>query len=398
MFHRQSSPVVSPSPSSSEIKTTRRIASLTLALSLLLMLAPAFADDPADVHAGHRHSEIWLAPQSLPLPPLSRDEDFMQLFTPDAPWHFAAAHTQVFKLYSSFVGHATQDEINIVVADLNRRHIAIALETGILLADPAPQVASNGGTSQAMPVHVGTQPAPTPPPPCGGLGIVEGYATPQMATRIANMIKSAGGEIKYLAMDEPLYNGRFSSRPHTCHSSVDTLLRQAKPVIEAYRAVFPDIAFGEVEPTRFPSYPNWQADLYQWVLGINQITGKPLAFMQLDIPWSDDGKKVPGAEFISHEPADAITFYRQLEAFKGQEILDRIGIIHDGTPLDTTDIAWIDDAKKHVIELEEFHGLHPDQQLFQTWMPHPSRALPESDPTTLTSLVDWYVKEHLTRQ
>jgi hypothetical protein len=245
-----------------------------------------------------------------------------------------------------------------------------------------------------VPVSAGTSP---PPPPCGGLGRVEGYATPQQATRIAGMIKAAGGVIKYLDMDEPLWHGRFSDQPFTCHSTVDTLLRQAKPVIDAYRAVFPDIAFGETEPTRFPSYPNWQDDLYQWVLGINQITGKPLAFMHLDIPWSDDGKKVPGAAFVSHEPADAITFYRQLEAFKGQEILERIGIIHDGTPLDTTDVAWIDDAKKHVIELEQFRGLRPDHELFQTWMPHPSRALPESDPTTLTGLVDWYIKQHLER-
>jgi hypothetical protein len=176
------------------------------------------------------------------------------------------------------------------------------------------------------------------------------------------------------------------------------LLRQAKPVIEAYRAVFPDIIIGEVEPTRFPSYPDWRTDLYQWVLGLSAIVGKPLAFMQLDIPWTDDGQKVPGTEFISHEPADAITFYRQLEAFEGQKILDGIGIIHDGTPLDTTDTVWIDDAKNHVIELEQFHGLRPDQELFQTWMPHPSRALPESDSTTLTSLVDWYVKEHLVRE
>jgi hypothetical protein len=377
------------------MKIVAGIASRALAISLMLSLTPALAEDQPDAHDRHRHSDIWLAPQSLPLPPLSRDEDFMQMFTPDAPWHFAAAHTEVFKLYGSFVGHATQDEINIIVADLNRRHIAIALENGILLADPAPQAMGTTAAGQVIPVS--TETASQPLPPCGGLGRVEGYATPQQATRIANMIKSAGGEIKYLAMDEPLWHGRFSNQPFTCHSTVATLLRQAKPVIEAYRAVFPDIAFGEVEPTRFPSYPNWQADLYQWALGINQITGKPLAFMQLDIPWTDDGKKVPGAEFVSHEPADAITFYHQLEAFKGQEILERIGIIHDGTPLDTTDIAWVDDAKKHVIELEEFHGLRPDQQLFQTWMPNPSHALPESDPTTLTSLVDWYVREHIAR-
>jgi hypothetical protein len=378
------------------MKIVSRTALWVLALSMIVsIMAPALAEDQPDSRANRRQSEIWLAPQSLPLPPLSRDEDFMQLFTPDAPWHFAAAHTEVFKLYGSFIGHATQDQINIIVADLNRRHIAIALETGILFAEPGPQPVGSAAAGQVIPLSVGT--APNPLPPCGGLGRVEGYATPQQATRIANLIKSAGGEIKYLAMDEPLYHGRFSSQPFTCHSTVVTLLSQAKPVIEAYRAVFPDIIIGEVEPTRFPSYPNWRADLYQWVLGLNQITGKPLAFMQLDIPWSDDGKKVPGAEFVSHEPADAITFYRQLEAFDGQDILDGIGIIHDGTPLDTTDTAWIDDAKKHVIELEQFHGLRPNQQLFQTWMPHPSHALPESDPTTLTSLVDWYVKEHLAR-
>ena len=96
-------------------------------------------------------------------------------------------------------------------------------------------------------------------------------------------------------------------------------------------------------------------------------------------PWSDDGKKVPGAEFVSHEPGDAITFYRQLEAFEGQEVLDGIGIIHDGTPLDTTDVAWIDDAKKHVRELEQFQGLRPDQDLFQTWIPHPRIARERPD-------------------
>lgn len=399
MFHREMRYGGSLSPGNSQTKIVGRITSGALALSLMLALTPAFADEPtpdADRDHRHRHSEIWLAPQSLPLPPLSRDEDFMQMFTPDAPWHFASAHTKVFKLYGSFLGHATQDEINTIVADLNRRHIAIALETGILLADPAPQIVSSADAGQAMPVNASTQPV-APPPPCGGLGRVEGYATPQQATRIANLIKTAGGEIKYLVMDEPLYHGRFSSQPFTCHSSVDTLLRQATPVIAAYRTVFPDIIIGAVEPTRFPSYPNWQADLYQWLLGLNQIIGKPLAFVQLDIPWSDDGKKVPGAELVSHEPADAITFYHQLEAFEGQGVLERIGIIHDGTPLDTTDVAWVDDAKKHVRELERFHGLRPDQELFQTWMPNPSRALPESDPTTLTSLVDWYVREHLAR-
>src|SRR5437763_15766952 len=110
-----------------------------LTLSLSLSLTPAFAYEPspyADRYHLHRHSEIWLAPQSLPLPPLSRDEDFMQLFTPDAPWHFAVAHTKVFNLYDSSIGHTTQDTVNTIVTDLNRTHTAIELETTILHSDP----------------------------------------------------------------------------------------------------------------------------------------------------------------------------------------------------------------------------------------------------------------------
>jgi len=97
----------------------------------------------------------------------------MQMFNPDAPWKIAAAHTQVFKLYGSFVGHATQAQINIIVADLNRRHIAIALENGVL--------------------DVPT----TPTPPCGGLGLMEGYGTPGSSTARGQLQKSAAMRISH---------------------------------------------------------------------------------------------------------------------------------------------------------------------------------------------------------
>ncbi|MHB8812755.1 MAG: hypothetical protein ACYDAE_05765 [Steroidobacteraceae bacterium] len=320
---------------------------------------------PRDREA-HR-AEVWLAPQSLPPAPLSRDDDFMQMFKPDAPWKVAAAHTQVFKLYGSFVGHATQAQINGIVADLNRRRIAIALENGVL---DVPN---------------------TPTPPCGGLGLMEGYGTPEQARRIAGMIKAAGGELEYLDMDEPLYNGHYSNRPHACHSPIKLLLQQLQPTIAAYREVFPDIVIGEAEPTRFPAYAGWQADLKEWLEGVRRILGHPVAYMHLDIPWTDDGGRVPGATLPSHEPADAITFYCALEALRRQHLVSSIGIIEDGTPKDATDAAWVQDARGHLQLLEGHYHLRPDHQVFQSWMAHPSRALPETRPDTLTSLVDWYV-------
>jgi hypothetical protein len=73
--------------------------------------------------------EIWLSPQGLPSGFLAANDDFMEMFTPDAPWKEAAAHTQVFELKATHL-HTSQDQVNAIVADLNRRHIKIALSVG----------------------------------------------------------------------------------------------------------------------------------------------------------------------------------------------------------------------------------------------------------------------------
>lgn len=129
------------------------------AMVSFLALAPpaaplAAAGKGRIVERAHEDREIWLGPQSLPPKPLAQDADFMDLFQPNAPWEVAASHTGVFKLYASFLAHASQEQVNAIVSDLNRRGIVIALEIGV------------------MNVNF------TPPPPCGGLGIVEGYGTP----------------------------------------------------------------------------------------------------------------------------------------------------------------------------------------------------------------------------
>ncbi len=325
-----------------------------------------------DQNSGRKDSEIWLAPQSLMPAPLARDEDFMEMFTQDAPWKFAASHTQVFKLYSSFLVRSPQQQVNAVVADLKRRNIDIAVEVGAINVGPA---ATN--------------------PPCGGLGIIEGYGTPAQAKRISEVVKAAGGTIKYLVMDEPLYYGHYSNKPHACQSPISAVLDEIVPTLTIYLQEFPNIVIGEVEPTRFPAYANWQADLLTWARGFDKATGRPLAFMQLDIPWTDDGRHVPGADRISKEPGDALEFYANLQELQRQHLLERIGIIHDGTPQDETDAAWVQSAENHLRLMERKYGLHPDLDIFQSWMPRPTHALPESQANTLTSLIVWYFRSRI---
>jgi hypothetical protein len=41
--------------------------------------------------------------------------------------------------------------------------------------------------------------------------------------------------------------------------------------------------------------------------------------------------------------------------------------------------------------IERDLGVHPDQVAIASWMPHPIRMLPPSDPSTLTGLLRCYV-------
>ena len=312
--------------------------------------------------------DIWICPQaSIPPSPLNRAVDFMQMFAPDAPWEKAASHTRVFKLYSSFVNPASQGQIDTVVADLKKRDIPIALEVGV--------------------IDVNFR---NPVPPCGGFGLVEGYGTPAMALNICAKIKKAGGRISYLCMDEPLFYGHYFTKraPNGqpgCHSPIPQIMGLSIPTLNTFIQQFPDIVIGEVEPTQIAAFPGWQDSLHAWAQAFQSAIGKPLAFLHLDIPWAN---RPP-----SSEPSDALAFYQYAQSLKKEHLLDKIGIIFNGTPLDTTDAAWMQDARNHVIELQNKYKLHPDQAIIQSWMPHPTHAMPDRNPDALTSLVNFYVEQ-----
>lgn len=307
-------------------------------------------------HASAR--EIWLSPQGLD-PTRQSAVDFAELFKPDAPWKVAAAHTHAFKFYSGYLLHAPQAEIDAEVADLNRRGIAIAIETGVMNVPPNP---ASG---------------------CGGLGNVEGYGTVPRANRIAQIIKAAHGEIKFIAMDEPFYYGHvythFAGKGQGCHSPVAEVLRLSKPTLDAFIRQFPNVVIGDIEPTLFAGTdPQWRADLTEWVAGFKATMGRSLSFYDLDVEW------LRGTQ----EP-DAI--YHFAVTLRARRLIGQIGVIYDGTPQDKTDAAWVEDAERHIRLVEDQLQWRPDRAIIQSWQPHPTHALPETAADTLTHLVDVYL-------
>ena len=56
-----------------------------------------------------------------------------------------------------------------------------------------------------------------------------------------------------------------------------------------------------------------------------------------------------------------------------------------------TDQSWMVATQQNIRDMRAAK-LQLDFVMFDTWMQHPKKNLPESDPLTFTSLVDWYVR------
>jgi hypothetical protein len=299
--------------------------------------------------------QIWLAPQG-------DAADRMELFKSEAPWRNAASHTQVFKFYANTGFNAPpQEEVNVIVSDLKRRGIAIGLEAGVM--------------------NVGGKPKPA----CGGWGSVEGYGPVAMHEVIARKIKKAGGSVKYIAMDEPLwfghyYTGKPGAQPG-CHLAIGDVVKLILPSLEVYMREFPDVIIGDIEPSNaLANQPNWQRDYAAWATEFRSAVGRPLAFLQLDAAWAQQ-----------QAPQHARMVYGYAQDLIKRRLLGGVGVIYNGNSDAASDAAWVQSARNHVLLMERDYGLQPDQAVFQSWVPHPTHTLPETSSDTLTSLLDWYV-------
>lgn len=265
---------------------------------------------------------------------------FMELFRPGTGWDKTAAHIQALKLSTQFLRWAPEDELATVIQYLNRHHIALAMEAFMLTATAR----------------------------CGDKG-VESYATPHAMDEIAERVSRLGGVIAYAAMDEPIHFGHFAVGPLTCQDPVADLAAQMAPNVRVLKTAFPAIQFGDIEPLNIHTEGRI-ADILAFAQAFQTQTGEPLAFVHADIIWATEWRA-------------QLTDWRQ----KLHAANIRLGIIIDGDGSDGTDIAWADHAVARYQLVMDTPELRPDEVIFQSWMPHPTRMVPEDAEDTLTSIV-----------
>ena len=330
-------PVTNPSPS----KETSSFQTQPVATSQPQATNAPVMNQPDLDH----HPLYWFGPLP-PLPvvegrPFTGSDDFIKLFETDAPWQTTAEKIQVFKLYGEWVfNHQGDAQLKKVVTDLNRRGLAIAIETG-----------------------------PLDPDGCGE-GI-EGFATVNGSLQMIKAIKAAGGTLHFITLDEPYYYGHFYDGPNACQWSAEKIAGEVDEFIKAVRNVFPNVIVGDTEPLAGPAGAKAYAD---WLDTFYAVNGYHLAFLHMDIDWSRPKWNEEVKSIQEH----------------GSEIGVPVGIIYNGNAADKTDEDFLSATGERVKKLELTTGIQPDHVIFQSWNDKPDRALPETEPYTFTGFINQY--------
>ena len=180
--------------------------------------------------------------------------DFMDQFTPDAPWSTSSGYAHIYKLYGEWVAyHATDDELRQAVTDILRRGQILAVEAG-----------------------------PSEPRSDCSQG-VESFAGIEEGRLIANRIIAAGGRIAVLALDEPYFFGHLYDGPNACHLPVDEIATGVANFVTQMRAIFPELIVGDIESNTNPVTADGMAE---WLDAYEAAAGEKFAFIQLDVDWA----------------------------------------------------------------------------------------------------------------
>ena len=289
--------------------------------------------------------QIWVTAISPPAHASVRWQgirsDASDMWKPDAAWEAVAAHTQVAMLIAGNIENTSDASLKSVIDEVKRRHYDLALEIG-------PLVRSNACKS------------PT-----------EAYGNPWDTPGVLDKIRRNGGDLRYVAMDEPFHYGHRDAGG--CHESTAQIAQEVAASVAQMRKIFPRLQVGDTDVVGADR--EWIGELAQWADAYRAAVGEPLAFFHADVGWSQLAIQnlVPlAAEFRQrHIP---------------------LGIIYNADSTVTNDLEWTESAEQHFVEIESVLNVHPDTAIFETWTTYPTNVLPENQPSTLMNVALQYLQ------
>jgi hypothetical protein len=290
--------------------------------------------------------QLWFSPgDDLEVRGVIAHPDFQQLFTPGAPWPNGMAHVDVMQLRAPWFLRMPNDAVQPVVTFLRQHHIALAVPMSGIAADTC------------------------------GAG-VEGILTSRAMEVYPREMKKKRINLSYAVLDEPLYFGHYYNGNNACNFSISEVADRVAQNVKIIKKYYPDIKVVWVEPVQGLSNGVQAVGefLDEYRAELNEL---PVA-VRLDVQWQRDWRH-------------ALPPFIDLLETRGMAY----GIIYNATKggVSKSDAEWVASAEANVEAFETAIREKPGEVVIQTWNPRPVRILPESDPTTMTGFLNWYVDQ-----
>jgi hypothetical protein len=284
---------------------------------------------------------LWLSPADNIT---QHGDDFPRFFDDPRSWERAARKIAVFSVAANYWLKSPPETA--------RRQLAWLQTHGIKLSVAIPAV----GVDKSV---------------CGD-GI-EGMIWPHEADLVARRLKALAAEVDFFDLDLPMTAGHISNDDRSCHLSIkDTANRVAVSVREV-RELYPQARFIDEEVPTGIAPSDWLANLSEWLAAYREATGEELYGLTMDVWW----------KFAWQVPVRETARMLKNRNIRSGIFLDAsVGITASAT-------EWIAEAQANACDMQR-DGLAVDYIVVANWMNMRVKNLPETDPTTLTGLLDWF--------
>jgi hypothetical protein len=105
------------------------------------------------------------------------------------------------------------------------------------------------------------------------------------ARNVCERIKNFGGNLDFLAMDEPFWNGNVKPPAGSKPVGPYEMAHNAKLTVDAVRAVFPNAEFVDTERVQPTPGVDLVAKYALWFEDWRSVMGSPMAFFHIDVGW-----------------------------------------------------------------------------------------------------------------
>jgi hypothetical protein len=277
--------------------------------------------------------QVWFAP-NLGSP------DLVDLFTRPEAWPRARARIDVFKFYAA---QLLDPEVACDACGPNRAAALARAQAFGRLHEWRIDVAIEVGAIKSWDCRA--------------------EITAPLARAAAQRVRELGGNVRYLALDEPLFGGL------QCGLDSQESARRTAAFVRALRAESPELEIGDIEP-----YPVISAEgLDSWLNSLRREGASP-AFFHLDVD------RARAAQLLSDV---AVDLQALRSACRSAGIPFGVILWSDDA---SSDRAYSEDALRWTQTVAEALDGSPQHTLFQSWAASPDGAqrlptnLPEDDP------------------